>query len=126
MFGWLEEDKYYNNMFEAFKKGMDSKMKPDGYSTNKTRYDKMVYDKKSSLVVSPETYFTYKKIIFSPPATIVIWYDDEKTVVKCSENDTFDFEKGLALCFMKRALGNKSGRFNKILKKGTEGGRING
>ena len=66
--------------------------------------------------------FAYKKVIFNPPATIVIWADNTKTVVKCSEKDKYDFEKGLALCFMKRALGNKSGALNKVLKKETPNG----
>lgn len=58
----------------------------------------------------------YEKVIFNEPATIVIWKDGSKTVVKCQKNDEYDPEKGLALCFMKKALGNK-GNFNNILKK---------
>lgn len=61
--------------------------------------------------------FEYKKIIFNPPATIVFWRDGTKTVVKCGEKDKFDKEKGIALCFMKRGLGNTSGALNKILHK---------
>lgn len=57
-----------------------------------------------------------KKVKFSGPATIVFWADGSKTVVKCQEGDAFDPEKGLALCFMKKVLGNKSGTFNKVLK----------
>lgn len=57
-----------------------------------------------------------EKVKFSGPATIVFWADGSKTVVKCHEGDTFDPEKGLALCFMKKVLGNKSGTFNKVLK----------
>lgn len=57
----------------------------------------------------------YKKVIFNNPATIVIWQDGTKTVVSCQKGDEYDPEKGLALCFMKKALGNK-GNFNNILK----------
>jgi hypothetical protein len=57
-----------------------------------------------------------EKVKFSGPATIVFWADGSKTVVKCQKGDTFDPEKGLALCFMKKVLGNKSGTFNKVLK----------
>lgn len=57
----------------------------------------------------------YEKIIFNEPATIVIWKDGSKTVVKCQPKDKYDPEKGVALCFMKKALGNK-GNFNNILK----------
>lgn len=60
--------------------------------------------------------FQPKKIIFNGPATIVLWDDGTKTVVKCQDGDTFDKEKGVALCFMKKSLGNKS-NFNNIFKK---------
>jgi len=53
-----------------------------------------------------------KKVIFNAPATIVLWNDGTKTVVKCSENDIFDPEKGLAFCFLKKLLGD---RYYKII-----------
>jgi len=57
-----------------------------------------------------------KKVIFNDPATIVIWGDGTKTVVKCQDGERFDPEKGLALCFMKKACGNKS-NFNNSFKE---------
>ena len=57
-----------------------------------------------------------KKVIFNDPATVVIWSDDSKTVVKCQPGDTYDAEKGLALCISKKYLGNK-GNFNEVFKK---------
>ena len=48
-----------------------------------------------------------KKVIFHNPATIVYWNDNSKTVVKCKEGDTFDKEKGLALCISKKLLEDK-------------------
>lgn len=60
--------------------------------------------------------FTIKNVIFNGPATIVFWADGEKTVVKCSENDVYDPEKGLAMAIAKRALGNK-GKYYDIFKK---------
>jgi len=60
-----------------------------------------------------------KKVIFNDPATIVLWNDGTKTVVKCQEGDTYDKEKGLALCIAKKALGNK-GNFNNEFKKWVE------
>ena len=47
-----------------------------------------------------------QRVIFNPPATIVFWRDGSKTVVKCSENDIFDPEKGLAMAISKRAFGD--------------------
>jgi hypothetical protein len=57
----------------------------------------------------------YKKIIFNYPATIVIWNDGTKTVVKCQEGESYDKEKGVSLCFMKKFLGNKT-NFNNIFR----------
>lgn len=48
--------------------------------------------------------------------TCVVWDDGKKTLVHCSPNDTWDKEKALALCYMKRVLGNR-GSFNETLKK---------
>ena len=60
--------------------------------------------------------FGIKKVIFNNPATIVYWEDGTKTVVKCGKDDTYSEEAGLALCFMKKALGNK-GNYNNTFKK---------
>ena len=56
------------------------------------------------------------KVISNPPATIIKWSDDTKTVVKCQGGDTYDIEKGIALCYMKKILGNK-GNYNTVLNK---------
>lgn len=57
-----------------------------------------------------------RRVIFNPPATIVLWEDRTKTVVKCDPEDTFDEMKGLALYYMKKALGNTSRELNKALR----------
>lgn len=57
-----------------------------------------------------------KKVIFNEPATIVFWSDGSKTVVKCGEKDFYDHEKGLAMCIVKRFLGNKGNYYNKLRK----------
>ena len=56
-----------------------------------------------------------KRAIFAPPATIVYWSDDTKTVVKCQEGDTYDKKLGLALCFLKKFTGNKSRTLEEIV-----------
>ena len=68
-----------------------------------------------------------KDVIFNNPATIVLWADGTKTVVK-AENEEFDPEKGLAMAITKKALGNGYdyydtfkkyvGRYEKKQKKG--------
>lgn len=57
-----------------------------------------------------------KKVIFHDPATIVLWEDGTKTVVKCQEGDTYSKEIGLAMCMAKKFMGNK-GNFNEVFKK---------
>ena len=54
---------------------------------------------------------TIKNVIFNDPATIVMWSDGTKTVVK-AENEPFDPEKGLAMAISKKNLGNKYDYYN--------------
>lgn len=57
-----------------------------------------------------------KDVIYNDPATIVFWEDGTKTVVKCKFNEKFDPEKGLAMAFSKKMLGNRGNYYN-IFKK---------
>lgn len=57
-----------------------------------------------------------KNVIFNEPATIVIWSDGTKTVVKCQEGERYDPEKGLAMAISKKALGNM-GNYCEVFKK---------
>jgi hypothetical protein len=57
-----------------------------------------------------------KRAIFNNPATIVYWTDGTKTVVKCSDGDTYSKESGLAMCFMKKMHGNDNG-YHKVFKE---------
>lgn len=59
-----------------------------------------------------------KKVIFdeAKDTTCVLWMDGTKTIVRCQDGDEFDREKALALCYMKKKLGNR-GSFNETLKK---------
>ena len=56
------------------------------------------------------------KVIFNNPATIVMWSDGSKTVVKAGKDDIFDPEKGLAMAIVKKALGNTGKYYNEIKK----------
>lgn len=60
-----------------------------------------------------------EKVIYNPPATIAYWADGSKTVVKCDKDDVYDPKYGLALCYMKKALGS-SRAFNDALRAGRE------
>lgn len=57
-----------------------------------------------------------KDVIFNEPATIIIWKDGTKTVVKCQEGEGYDPEKGMAMAISKKALGNK-GNYCEVFKK---------
>lgn len=57
-----------------------------------------------------------KDVIFNPPATIVIWTDGTKTVVKAQNDEPFDPEKGLAMAIAKKAMGNQGNYFETIKK----------
>ena len=56
-----------------------------------------------------------KKVIFNNPATIVLWSDGSKTVVK-AHDEPFDPEKGLAMAISKKFLGNKGNYYNEFKK----------
>ena len=57
-----------------------------------------------------------KKIIFNDPATIIIWGNGDKTIVKCGEGEIYDPEKGMAMAIAKHFLGDK-GNYYETFKK---------
>lgn len=62
--------------------------------------------------------FEIEKVIINNPAMIVFWKDGTKTVVT-AKDEAFDPEKGLAMAFAKKALGNNyaaGGKFKAKLK----------
>lgn len=65
------------------------------------------------------------RIIFNHPATIIVWKDGTKTVVKCQDEDLgyFTPEAGIAIAIMKKIFGNK-GNFNNILRRLVKGAII--
>lgn len=107
---------------------------PVYYSYSEENMDKMIYwikdkikkEKKDTMKILGKTMtkLTFptvmwivpiKKVIFNNPATIVMWEDGTKTVVKADEED-YDPEKGLAMAIAKKSYGNKGNYFN-IFKK---------
>lgn len=48
------------------------------------------------------------RVIFNDPATIIIWKDGSKTVVKRSEDDIWDPEKGFCMAIIKKLYGYTS------------------
>lgn len=64
--------------------------------------------------ISPKTH-EVDKVIFNEPATIVMWKDGTKTVVKCHPDDLYDEERGFLLCCAKKLLGG--GKYNDVMRK---------
>ena len=73
--------------------------------TEKVQYNKIPYG-----------FLAIKNVVFNDPATIVLWEDGTKTVVKCGEDEEFDWEKGLAMAIAKKAFGNEGNYYNQIKK----------
>ena len=48
------------------------------------------------------------RVIFNDPATIILWKDGSKTVVKRSYDDVWDSEKGFCMAIIKKLYGNTS------------------
>lgn len=82
----------------------------DHYSPR--RHDPNLYSK---IDVAELQELNIKDVIFNDPATIVLWPDGTKTVVK-AENEKFDPEKGLAMAISKRVLGNKGNYYDEFRK----------
>lgn len=62
-----------------------------------------------------------KNIILNGPATIVMWEDNTKTVVKCTKSETYDAEKGLCMAICKKLYGSDFKKeFTKKLTKAVE------
>ena len=54
----------------------------------------------------------------SRPATIVIWDDGTKTIVKCTNSEPYDAEKGIAMAIVQRLVfGNKKTKMSKWFDK---------
>lgn len=67
-----------------------------------------VLDPKNSTTIGKTSApLSIKNVIFNPPATIVFWSDNTKTVVKCDYNqEEYDPEKGIAMAISKKMLGD--------------------
>ena len=76
--------------------------------------DKHIDVAKRYSTISSNILSLVKKVIINPPATIVIWKDGRKEVVKCSKDEDFNPEVGVAMCFMKRIFKSRN-QFTKLV-----------
>lgn len=58
-----------------------------------------------------------KKILYNPPATIVFWNDDTKTVVKSKSGDEFSYYWGFVAAFAEKMIGSNHAVKKLIRKK---------
>ena len=73
-------------------------------------------DERDPLAKKKDTRPHPKKVIFCGPATTILWKDGTKTTVKCSDEDVWENEVGIAMCYLKKLLGNK-GNYNNIFRE---------
>lgn len=101
---------------------------PYGWHIRYGEYDKVPYNrscqsteraKKNDIVRFGMCDVGIRKVIFNDPATVVLWSDGTKTVVKCGPEDKFDTEKGLAMAIVKKMAGNDNS-FHKVFKQYTK------
>lgn len=71
----------------------------------------------AKLIRAPRVPKKYKKIFvnYEKETVVVLWNDNTRTVMKPQDGEEFDVEKGIALCFMKKAYGNR-GCFNNAFR----------
>lgn len=85
-----------------------------GYYKSSGRYPWNSVDTKAARdYINPA--YKPKKVIFNGPATIVMWQDGTKTIVKRREGEPDDKEKAVMYCFLKKLCGNKA-TMDKYLK----------
>ena len=82
-------------------------------------YRELISKKNSKDVYNKRIFSEIKDIIINDPATIILWKDGTKTVVKCQPVDTFDPEKGIAMAILKKLYGN-SGFYKDIFEPAIE------
>lgn len=98
----------YNAERNALKASVNSAY---GYFTNY-----IVNDEKAVKTAMLEWKINPKKVIFNGPATIVIWQDGTKTIVKKTEDDTDDREKAIMYAILKKEFGSRA-KMNRYLKQ---------
>lgn len=72
----------------------------------------------AEIVTAPPRPKTNAKLVINKEkgTTVALWNDGTKTIVKCQPGDSFDAEKGIAMCFMKRCFKNR-GWYNEWMRE---------
>ena len=73
------------------------------------------YSKRNETKFTPLYMPRIREVMFNDPATICWFEDNSKTVAIAGHGDKYDKETGLAICMLKRVLGNKE--YRRIMDK---------
>lgn len=99
-------DKTYSFEFEVKDKGLGEAFRKEFmsmFADTRSDYDKLIEG-------------NIKEVIYNANATIVLWRDGTKTVVKRQKGDRHDPEKAFAMCIIKKLAGN-TGSYYDIFKQ---------
>lgn len=72
--------------------------------------------KKEETTMNCDIRSNIKDVIFSYPATIILWKDGTKTIVKAGKDEKYDPEKGFAMAICKKVFGN-GGNYHGVFKE---------
>lgn len=72
----------------------------------------------AEIITAPPRPKTNAKFVINKEkgTTVALWSDGTKTIVKCQPGDSFDAEKGIAMCFLKRSFRNR-GCYNEWMRE---------
>jgi len=70
---------------------------------------------KSKKPAKPTIADEIKEVRFQDRATIVFWKDGTKTVTKCHKDDAYNPEAAMAMCMLKKLIGD--GSYNEAFKR---------
>ena len=109
LFGSIDSGYVYNPE-SSFSKVMAEEIHVD--------YSKFFERKTNDMARTPKSFNimnihpVIKDVIFNEPATIVLWDDGTKTVVKTQNGEVYDPEKGIAMAVSKKIFGNCGNYYN--------------
>ena len=99
------------NVFESIPISLPKYDAPTHYRT------KVLPDQTFNVKITQLPKMLPKKVIQNDKATILIWEDGTKTVVKCSENDNFSKEHGFLAAYFEKHSGLSKTQISKYLEK---------
>lgn len=81
---------------------------PYGWKNQDGKTDKRWFEEKELELIKSIKNSSYPRIITNKPATIILWENGDKTVVKCQKGDKYNKMFGIALATLKYSFGNDS------------------